>query len=116
MLPVYWNKLRRRPKKLLRTFPILKKIKLNTMCNCGNKRETFASGQAVSLSQPNSIAKQTSKMWPDVKFEYTGKTALSVRGYISGKNYRFARPGDVQEVDYRDASAFMGVGVLKRHR
>ena len=86
------------------------------MCNCGNKREAFSAGQAVSLSQPNSLVKQTSKMWPDVKFEYTGKTALSVRGYISGKNYRFAHRGDVQEVDYRDASAFMGVNVLKRYR
>jgi len=84
------------------------------MCNCGNKREAFSSQQSLALSNPNKISKQETKMWPDANFEYTGKTALSVKGNISGKNYRFSKQGDVQPVDYRDASSLMAVPVLKR--
>lgn len=84
------------------------------MCNCGNKREGLASSQSFQLSSRVSFANPGTNMWPDVSFEYTGKSALSVRGTISGKNYRFSKPGDVQPVDYRDASSMMGVTVLKR--
>ncbi len=86
------------------------------MCNCGNKREAFSSQQSFGLSNQNNIGKQQTKMWPDVKFEYTGKTALSVRGNVSGKTYRFSAPGEMQVVDYRDASSLMGVPVLRRLR
>lgn len=84
------------------------------MCNCGNKRAIFASADSFRVSNRNNFAGSVTKMWPDVDFEYTGKTALSVRGTISGKNYRFSKPGDVQSIDYRDASSMMGVPVLKR--
>ncbi|MBC7935785.1 MAG: hypothetical protein H7Y86_10585 [Rhizobacter sp.] len=84
------------------------------MCNCGNKREALSSPGSFQLSVPGNLRQPATKMWPDVNFEYTGKTALSVRGTISGKNYRFSRPGDVQLVDYRDASSMTGVPVLKR--
>lgn len=84
------------------------------MCNCGNKREAFASQQKFNLSSGHTIARQGIKMWPDVNFEYTGKTSLSVRGNVSGKNYRFSKPGDVQLVDYRDAYSLMGVPVLRK--
>lgn len=84
------------------------------MCNCGNKRENFASAESFQLSSRVNFANPGTKMWPDVSFEYTGKSALSVRGTISGKNYRFSKPGDVQLIDYRDASSMTGVPVLKR--
>lgn len=84
------------------------------MCNCGNKREALASPASFQLSSRSNFSSPGTKMWPDVHFEYTGKTALSMRGTISGKNYRFSKPGDVQLVDYRDASSIMGVPVLKR--
>ncbi len=84
------------------------------MCNCGNKREALASQEHFQLSNSNVFAGTAAKMWPDVNFEYTGKTALSVIGPISGKNYRFSKPGDVHLVDYRDASSLSGVPVLKR--
>ncbi len=83
------------------------------MCNCGNKREALASQQSFQLSNMQNIARQESKMWPDVSFEYTGKTALSVSGNVSGKNYRFSKSGDVQLVDYRDASSLKAITVLK---
>lgn len=84
------------------------------MCNCGNKRESFSAQPSLKLSSGQPVARQGNKMWPDVSFEYTGKTALSVRGPISGKNYRFAKPGDTQLIDYRDASSMLGVPVLRR--
>lgn len=93
---------------------ITKKINTIIMCNCGNKRETFASSESFQLSNMNNFSGAVTKMWVDVNFEYTGKTALSVRGTISGKNYRFSKPGDVQQIDYRDASSMMGVPVLKK--
>jgi hypothetical protein len=84
------------------------------MCNCGNKREALSSQQSFQLSNMQNIARQKAKMWPDVSFEYTGKTALSVSGNISGKSYRFSKPGDVQLVDYRDASSLSVIAVLKK--
>jgi hypothetical protein len=86
------------------------------MCNCGNKREAFSSQQSFSLSNTQNITKQGSKMWPDINFEYTGKTALTVKGNVSGKSYRFSKPGEVQLVDFRDASSLMSVPVLRRLR
>lgn len=84
------------------------------MCNCGNKRESFSNQPSYRLSNRENITQQGNKMWPDANFEYTGKTALSVKGNVSGKNYRFSKPGDVQPVDYRDASSLVAVPVLKR--
>lgn len=53
-------------------------------------------------------------MWPEAFFEYTGKTAITVTGNISGKQYRFNSPGDKQLIDYRDAAGMTKVPVLKR--
>ena len=86
------------------------------MCNCGNKRDALSSQRSLQLSNKENIARQESKMWPDVNFEYTGKTALSVRGNVSGKSYRFSKPGEVQLIDYRDAASLTAINVLKRLR
>jgi hypothetical protein len=82
------------------------------MCNCGNNRKEFTSGQSAALSNPKSIPQQGKKMWPDVYFKYTGKTALTVTGKITGKNYRFSKPEEKLLIDYRDASGMMNVPVL----
>jgi hypothetical protein len=84
------------------------------MCNCGNKREIFSAQQTMTLSDNQNFSKHGSKMWPDINFEYTGKTALTLRGNISGKKYRFSAPGDVQLIDYRDVSSLISVSVLKK--
>jgi hypothetical protein len=81
------------------------------MCNCGNKRAELAGSGSFDLSRP--VNYTPGKMWEDVNFEYTGKSALSVKGNISGRNYRFSKPGDVQLIDYRDASAMKTIPVLK---
>ncbi|MEO6233499.1 MAG: hypothetical protein ABJB11_06030 [Ferruginibacter sp.] len=83
------------------------------MCNCGNKRAQFAAGQPASLSN-RQYEPVKDKMWDDVYFEYTGLTALSITGKISGKQYRFTHSGNMQLVDYRDASGMMAIPVLRK--
>ncbi|WP_276502944.1 hypothetical protein [Terrimonas pollutisoli] len=80
------------------------------MCNCGNKRNEFTQSLIGAVNDE----RVRSQLWPDVSFEYTGETALSVTGYITGKKYRFHHHGDIQLIDYRDASAMMAVPVLKK--
>jgi hypothetical protein len=46
-------------------------------------------------------------------FEYTGQTALKVRGPITGRMYRFSKLNVRIAVDGRDASALMGVPNLR---
>lgn len=82
------------------------------MCNCGNKRDTIT--QSQSLSVQTAAETSTVKIWPDVNFEYTGNSGLSVTGGVTGKKYRFNHPGDIQLIDYRDASGMMAIPVLKR--
>lgn len=79
------------------------------MSCCGNKREEL-------MLQLSSITPTTAptKMWNDVLFEYTGETALTVKGNISRTVYRFNSKGDQQLIDYRDASGLMAVPVLKK--
>lgn len=82
------------------------------MCNCGNKRSTFArplSGKVASERTPLGI-------WQDVNFEYTGKSGLSVTGSVTGRKYRFNHTGDLQLIDYRDASGMSAVPNLKKVR
>lgn len=83
------------------------------MCNCASKRNDVAVTPSFKLNNQN-FEPQKSSMWPDAYFEYIGKTGLTVTGNISGKQYRFIKSGDKQMVDYRDASGFMKVPVLKR--
>lgn len=83
------------------------------MCNCGNKRnELNQSSHRLSGPVEEPVFVQ---IWPDTSFEYTGKTALTVKGNITGKKYRFNYPGDIQLVDYRDASGMMTVPVLRKY-
>ena len=46
-------------------------------------------------------------------FEYTGATALTVIGPVTGARYRFNRPGSRAHVDPRDSAALAKVPVLK---
>ena len=82
------------------------------MCNSGNKRNELAhSSQKLSgaIVQNNPV-----KTWSDTNFEYTGQTGLTITGNVTGKRYRFNRPGDIQVIDYRDVSGMLGVPVLKK--
>lgn len=82
------------------------------MSCCGNKREALAQ----QLSSAKTVSTPVVKMWNDVLFEYTGETALTVKGSVSRNIYRFTKPGDTQLVDYRDASGMMAVPMLRKYR
>jgi hypothetical protein len=84
------------------------------MCNCGSKRDDLAKNESFTLSNVNSVKKTAKKMWPDVQFEYTGNTALTVIGSVTGSRYRFHHTNYVQLVDYRDAAGMINVPVLKK--
>jgi hypothetical protein len=84
------------------------------MCNCGNKRSQFAAQPSFKPNEKASAHFLQNKMWPDVSFEYIGKTALTVQGKISGKTYRFNKPGDIQQVGYRDAPSLMNLAFLRK--
>jgi hypothetical protein len=47
-------------------------------------------------------------------FEYTGKTSLTIRGIVTGTQYRFNFPGNRQNIDYRDIPGIAGIPVLKK--
>jgi len=83
------------------------------MCNCGKKRNAYAE---QSYKQSNGVTNEQPdrKMWTDTYFEYTGNSGLTVSGGVTGKRYRFNQPGDIQLIDYRDASGMMAVTLLKR--
>lgn len=79
------------------------------MCNCGNKRTQINTDQNTA-PQIRSNMQQTA----NTVFEYIGKTALTVIGNISGRRYRFNRPGDLQSVDPRDVTGMFAVTVLRQ--
>jgi len=82
------------------------------MCNCGNKRSELNQQSHVApiVKAPISSMQQTTNSI----FEYIGKTALTVIGNMTGRSYRFNRPGDMQSVDPRDAAGMLAVPVLRR--
>lgn len=92
------------------------------MCNCGKKRQAVK--QAPVSNHTNTVQTTTrseqvirplsSPPKRTVNFQYTGNTALSITGSITRKNYRFNFPGDIQAIDFNDASAMLGVPVLKK--
>ena len=47
------------------------------------------------------------------RFQYTGKTGLTVIGPFSQRRYRFNKPAEVLEVDRRDAPGLAAVPHLK---
>jgi len=82
------------------------------MCNCGNKRNSF-SQQKSEIPKP-AVQRPVVTNTPNANFEYTGKTALTVVGNVTGKSYRFNRTGEVQIIDHRDAPGMKLIPVLKR--
>jgi len=77
---------------------------------CGGKRKQLHASPISPLGPE--AARVESR--DSVLFEYTGRTALTVLGPVTGKRYRFARPGHEVGVDPRDVPAMAGVPNLKR--
>lgn len=83
------------------------------MCNCGKKRTEHNQQTNVAVSHGKKSMPPAQQSANNV-FEYIGKTALTVIGNITGRRYRFNRPGDLQSVDPRDAGGMTAVPVLRR--
>lgn len=49
-----------------------------------------------------------------VFFEYLGRTALTVVGPVSGRRYRFDRPGARLEVDLKDRRSLAALPLLRQ--
>ena len=85
------------------------------MCNCGKKRSQLTQQANVNSRQVNTSHQQQSiTQKTPVLFEYTGRTALSVIGNITRRNYRFNFTGDKQYIEPVDAVAMMSIPMLKR--
>lgn len=82
------------------------------MCNCGSKRSQL--NQQGNVSSVQTKTPSTTQQTTNSIFEYIGKTALTVVGNITGRTYRFNRPGDLQSIDPRDAAGMLAVPVLRR--
>lgn len=82
------------------------------MCNCGNKRNTYTQQQHANNANTN--VANSEMPFGKINFEYTGKTALTVKGSVTGITYRFTYPGDIKTVDVRDASTMLLVPALRK--
>lgn len=97
------------------------------MSCCGKMRASFqtttqtmqaneASRSAPSRESANNASPLRSVDVVTTYFEYTGSTGLTVQGPITGKRYRFSRPGARVGVDSRDAPSVAGAPNLNRVR
>ncbi|MCC6286694.1 MAG: hypothetical protein IT249_02305 [Chitinophagaceae bacterium] len=84
------------------------------MCNCGNKRAHLTQQHSTTSGIISSAEENTSNNRRNVRFEYIGKTALTVTGSITGRRYRFSSPGEIVQVDLSDVSGLMLIPVLRK--
>jgi hypothetical protein len=79
------------------------------MSCCGHKRGQAAlGGTVVALTRaPRPISSAA-------LYQYTGATAMTVTGPISGATYRFGQPGAKVQIDPRDVSSLAGLPNLHR--
>lgn len=84
---------------------------------CGGSRRTVAatSGARVSpaLHTPSDGGARVKRL-PHAYFQYSGRTALTVVGPVSGRRYRFSGPGQVVAVDPADRRALASVPHLRQ--
>ena len=82
------------------------------MC-CGVQRQKYQTPKTPRQILPVASARGGFQA-SNVKFEYFGRTGVTVRGRMSGRTYRFDRPGFQVEVDSRDASSLKGIPNLRQ--
>ena len=82
------------------------------MSCCGKQREQFL---GTSQVPPRGNDRQRQPLpQPAIRFEYVGATGLTVLGPVTGKRYRFDKPGSRLLVDLRDAPSMASVPHLRR--
>jgi len=83
------------------------------MCKCGSKSQQDHLRLARG-TPPENV--QTSRRMGTVEFEYTGQTAMTVRGPFSGLRYQFHHSCARLQVDERDANSLAAIPGLRWHR
>jgi hypothetical protein len=73
---------------------------------CGGARQRL--GPIMSPPAPGPAARRFA-----IEFEYAGPTALTVTGPVSGRRYRFDRPGARLAIDPRDRPSLARVPKLR---
>ena len=93
------------------------------MSCCGKKRSSFLSGQPgppasftarETARSPEIAGEPGNSRQSSIFFEYTGKTGLTVWGAVSGRRYRFDKPGSRVKIDPRDRPSLAQVPHLKQ--
>jgi hypothetical protein len=95
------------------------------MC-CGNRRSNWQTSPGAALPENFGRRQQSPAAAPGrpierrlktyAEFEYTGPTALTVEGPVTGKLYRFGTPGALVAVDLLDRRAVAAVPHLREVR
>jgi len=84
------------------------------MC-CGREmNQAVSSHNSLRVPVRPSLTKASPYRAVQAKFEYAGKTALTVVSPLSGKTYRFPQPGTQVSVDDRDRQWIAFIPHLKR--
>lgn len=83
------------------------------MSCCGNSRKQYQAPAHNPAAMP-SPAPEPEQMQEPVYYEYTGATAISVRGSATGNIYRFREFGSRVAVDSRDTATLDTVPNVRR--
>lgn len=81
------------------------------MACCGDRRRQIAQTPTAPKNEPHPASPRPRF---SVVFEYTGRTALTAVGPVSGRPYRFERPGARLGVDPRDRPGLASVPKLRQ--
>lgn len=80
---------------------------------CGGKPRYWRPAPAAP-SKHATTSMASAPQVANVTFEYLGGSAMTVKGPITGRAYRFDQPGARVAVDRRDAPSVAGVPRLRR--
>jgi len=83
------------------------------MCCGRSKLQASIPSHQLPTRAPSALSGNPIR-WNAARFEYIGKTALTVVSPLTGKKYRFRAPGEQLEVDVRDQSWMTFVPNLRR--
>jgi len=82
------------------------------MC-CGKNRTRFMTALTESTTKPaNNVVVPKPPL--SISFVYIGNASMTVKGPITGFDYRFERPGARVEVDWRDRILLASIRQLRQ--
>jgi hypothetical protein len=90
------------------------------MACCGQTRAQIRTQSSVARQTKNSVnvasVEQPSAQVKGSEFQYIGKTAMTALGLATGRQYRFAYPGAILQVDPRDRPSLSAIPNLRQVR